>query len=71
METFVEQFLAGKTELDTLDDFVDAWHSDNTPLSLSSFLGMNNDEYQQWIIDPAGFADYMNRRRETYSPLPA
>lgn len=51
--TFIDQVLAGTAALDDVDDFVSAWHDSKTDNgSLSSFLGMTEEEYGHWAIAP-------------------
>lgn len=50
---FIDQVLAGTAKPEDIDDFVSAWHdskTDNGPIS--SFLGMTEEEYANWVTDP-------------------
>jgi hypothetical protein len=35
-----------------IDDLVDEWHGSETKMSLHEFLGMTEEEYNRWILDP-------------------
>lgn len=44
--TFLQDVLAGKTNIDCLDDYVETWEKSNR--SLREFLGMTPFEYEIW-----------------------
>lgn len=53
--TFVEKCIKGEVlldDIDDIDDFVDIWHEGGSGKELNEFLGMTNEEYSLWIIDP-------------------
>jgi hypothetical protein len=55
--TYMEQLLRGRVLMDSIDDFIDAWHdapadSKIASQSLHEFLGMSWDEYRLWVERP-------------------
>ena len=70
--TYMEQLLRGRVLMDSIDDFIDAWHESDSgeERTLAQFLGMSEDEYTVWLAsrkvlplivaarrDPHGLAD--------------
>lgn len=52
--TFMEEYRAGLINADAIHDRIEAWH--NTPddeRSLARYLGMTDEEYFDWVRDPA------------------
>jgi hypothetical protein len=60
IRTFMDRYLAGEVEPDTIDDVVDEWHRGTSPLPLSEYLGMTHEEYADWLQH----ADALPRLRE-------
>lgn len=52
MESFMQQYRAGKITASAIDDFIDQWHTGKSTDSLPDFLGMTQVEYQAWLEDP-------------------
>jgi hypothetical protein len=50
--------VAGKNP--DIDDFVEFWHENDVPGTLAEFLGMDNEEYTQWIRDPECLQEIIN-----------
>lgn len=48
-KTFMGLCIAGKETPDSIDDYVDKWHSGSSHLGLVEFLGMTNQEYGEWV----------------------
>uniref|UniRef100_UPI003FEE9BA3 hypothetical protein n=1 Tax=Ruminococcus bromii TaxID=40518 RepID=UPI003FEE9BA3 len=46
---FINNCLYGLTDIDEIDDYVEAWHNGQSNLKLSDYLGMTQDEYEAWI----------------------
>lgn len=49
MEKFKELYLAGRIELEAIDDYVDAWNNSDDERTLACFLGLNAEEEDAWI----------------------
>jgi hypothetical protein len=64
---FFELYLAGLVKGDQMDDFVAAWHEapENEDRPLAAFLGMTEDEYAVWVMDPAALPMLRTARRAT------
>jgi hypothetical protein len=52
MSSFIEKCVHGEALLEDIDNFVEAWHSSNSTVSLHKFLGMTKSEYSLWVADP-------------------
>ncbi len=48
-KTFVAACLAGEALLDSIDDYIEYWHTHETGSDLHEFLGMTPYEYAQWL----------------------
>jgi hypothetical protein len=51
--TFIQLVLRGQRHPGEIDDFVAAWHASNDPRKLSEALGFSEDEYANWVEQPA------------------
>ena len=60
MESFMQQYRAGKVTATEIDDFIDQWHYGTSADSLPDFLGMTKAEYEAWLRDPAILANLLN-----------
>ena len=49
-KNFIEDCLTEGVLLEEIDDYVEYWHSNNVNISLEEFLGMNDSEYEDWLI---------------------
>ena len=49
---FIEFCLAGKALVDDVYAFIDEWHSSDSQLQLSQYLGMTAEEYALWLEKP-------------------
>ena len=64
MTTFIHMALAGEVEMDEIDDFVDAWHdSVADDGSLATFLGMTEEEYAAWVVNPDALPHIISAHR--------
>lgn len=52
MSNFIQDCLEGKALLEDIDDYVDAWHEEESDRSLSEYLGMSKKEYAYWATNP-------------------
>lgn len=48
MNTFLQDLLNNKTNIDCIDDYVEKWHNEKSNRSLREFLGMTPFEYEIW-----------------------
>lgn len=67
--TYMEQLLHGQVLMDSIDDFIDAWHdapagSRVASQSLHEFLGMSWDEYRLWVERPEALRFITAARRQ-------
>ena len=51
---FMALYADGRVSRDDIHDFIGAWHDsgDDEPRSLVEFLGMTEEEYDVWLMDP-------------------
>lgn len=50
---FIEMVKSGKCSIDEIDDYIDKWHDEyQGNLKLHEYLGMTDEEYNQWLINP-------------------
>lgn len=49
METFKELYLAGKTEFEAIDEYVEEWNNSGDECTLAKFLGLNAEEEDAWV----------------------
>lgn len=61
IRTFIDMAVAGRNP--DIDDFVEQWHANNIPGTLSEYLGMTDDEYFRWIKDPECLQEIINGYR--------
>jgi flavodoxin len=47
--TFKEKYLAGEIEFEAIDDFIEEWNNSDAPETLAKFLGLNEEEDDEWI----------------------
>jgi hypothetical protein len=66
-KTFIDLSLEDKVPLETIDDFIDAWHNEPGGESLCQYLGMEKAEYSLWVRDPDALAYIIKARRENRS----
>jgi hypothetical protein len=68
-DTFMDKTLRGEVLMDEIDDFVEAWHDDETTdLSIAPYLGMTQEEYDLWVEKP-GALRLIVAAREEEEPL--
>jgi hypothetical protein len=51
MSSFIDLCLNGDRLPEEIDDYVDAWHADDSKLPMHKYLGMTRSEYNLWVID--------------------
>ena len=49
MANFKERYLAGEIEFEEIDDYVDEWNNSDDIRTLAQFLGLNEEEEDEWI----------------------
>ena len=64
---FMQLLYDGLTTPDSIDDFVEQWHTSeglgvHAP-SLRDFLGLTQEEYGRWVRDHRALADILKERR--------
>lgn len=61
---FVSLCVAGLASPSEIDEYIERWHSgqEGTGQQLSEFLGMNLQEYSDWVLDPAALAKIISSR---------
>lgn len=52
MYSFIDELIAGNALLEDIDDFVDKWHEQDTGMRLHEYLGLTEEEYQVWLLNP-------------------
>lgn len=63
--TFIDRCLRGEVDNPdaAIDDAVSAWHEGDSVDELHVYLGMTDEEYSRWVIDPAALATILEERR--------
>lgn len=60
--TFKERFQAGGCTIDTINDWISAWHAGNMKQSLPCFLGLTDEEYGLWQSQgEAALSEFLSR----------
>src|ERR1700721_3091569 len=72
-QTFMDLLMGGEVLSQDIDDFVDAWHDGadddaSSPIELSEFLGMTEDEYRLWVEQPESLK-YIAAARKANLPV--
>lgn len=49
---FMEMLRRKLVTWDDIDDFIDLWHQGYSDCSISEFLGMSQEEYFLWVMNP-------------------
>lgn len=67
---FFDLYSRGKVTAEQIDDFVGRWHDlpDGEQRSLSEYLGMTEEEYGVWMMDPETLP-VIRTARTTRQPL--
>lgn len=62
--TFIDAVVAGVRDLE-IDDYVEQWHEgeDQSNGAIHAFLGMTEDEYHRWVMDPSALDAIVAERR--------
>lgn len=63
---FIERCISGDAFLDEIDDYIDAWHDDDTleNVELHEYLGMTWQEYSLWVTNPNILGLIVDSRRK-------
>lgn len=48
--TFKEMFQSGQCSIAVIDEWVDLWHKGSFDQPLKEFLGLTDEEYQNWLV---------------------
>jgi len=60
---FVDLVLEGEVFDTEIDDFVEAWHRNDSALSLAEFLGFTDQEYAMWVEQPGALRSILFCRK--------
>ena len=60
--SFVEKCARGEAMPEDVDAYVECWHRSSTNESIATFLGMNDEEYSQWLLDPDALVNIVSVR---------
>ncbi|HEY8290200.1 MAG TPA: hypothetical protein VIG49_13090 [Acetobacteraceae bacterium] len=62
---FFELYSRGDLSADRIEDFVGRWHASDASEErpLAEFLGMTEDEYRVWLMDPNALPQILAARR--------
>ncbi|HXA40010.1 MAG TPA: hypothetical protein VNW53_13510 [Phenylobacterium sp.] len=66
---FLRLATLGEVLLEEIDDFVSAWHRERPDTTLAAYLGMTDDEYALWLVEP-DMLSHIVRARHLGEPLP-
>jgi hypothetical protein len=70
MSAFIDLAVAGLVEDEEIDDYVEMWHESADDLGpIYSFLGMTEEEYAAWALDPDVLPHIItaHKRRKSFS----
>lgn len=62
-KTFIDLCLSDEVFMNEIDNFVDAWHDGASKASLRKCLGMSEQEYARWIVDPGELSRIIASRK--------
>jgi hypothetical protein len=62
MSNFMQLCLAGKAQPTDIDSFVSQWHKSDSTLELDAYLGLTEEEYDLWLVEPDALADIVKSR---------
>lgn len=48
-KSFIDACLLGEVSLDAIDDYIEAWHTQDIDVDIETFLGMTPYEYKEWL----------------------
>ncbi len=68
LATFLDLCLRGECLPDEIDDYVDLWHTGDSTLPLSEFLGILPEEYALWVEMPSAL-EWILQSRRTGKPI--
>jgi hypothetical protein len=70
MVPFFDLYRRGEVTAEQIDDFIGRWHDapDTEHRSLSEYLGMTEEEYGLWVMDPETLPS-LRKARATGQPL--
>lgn len=66
MSNFIQDCVKGRAKPEDIDDYVDKWHTHNSPLlvtTLHEFLGMTKKEYIAWVNDDSKLKEIINSHK--------
>jgi hypothetical protein len=63
MSSFIDACASGAARAEAIDDEVEAWHNGASGLPLHAYLGMTQDEYDEWLADPTALSRFIESRR--------
>lgn len=65
-KSFIDRCITGDAFLDEVDEYVDAWHDDDTSedVELYEYLGMTLLEYSLWVTNPKILGSIVDERRK-------
>lgn len=63
VRTFVDRCVAGEALPGDIDEAVAQWHESDSNESLTTFLGLRDDEYAAWVEVPSTLGRVVEARR--------
>lgn len=61
---FVDLYLRGEVSAEEIDDYVDLWHTLDSPVDIHIFLGFTWEEYAEWAVHPSKLDEILSKRKE-------
>jgi hypothetical protein len=62
MSSFKDDFLAGKVMFDDIEEYITHWHNNPSELTLPEYLGLSEQEYQDYVTNLSKFRKDLYRQ---------
>ncbi|MGI6456143.1 MAG: hypothetical protein ACOX5R_11060 [bacterium] len=63
-DSFIEQCIRGEASPDEIEEFIEIWHRSNSSMKLCEFLGMTEQEYSLWLLNPCSLPAIISSYRQ-------
>ena len=51
MKNFIQDVINGTTDINSINDYIEKWHTGTSKKTLHKFLGMSRNQYCAWVED--------------------
>ena len=63
--SYMDDVINYRCKIEDIDDYIDVWHCGNKgEVEIYDYLGMNKDEYFEFVLDPDAIYEIIARRIE-------